>query len=119
MTPILLIVDDEKSTRDGLRAAFEEKFDVYVAPDVAGALQILESEAVDVVLTDLRMAGEDGLALLSLMSAKEPSARPTARQCLQHAWFDPVRETAADAFGDRTLLDVMVMAAAAVDGEKG
>ena len=64
MTPILLIVDDEKSTRDGLRAAFEEKFDVYVAPDAAGALQILDSEAVDVVLTDLRMAGEDGLALI-------------------------------------------------------
>jgi DNA-binding NtrC family response regulator len=64
VTPILLIVDDEKSTRDGLRAAFEEKFDVYVAPDAAGALQILDSEAVDVVLTDLRMAGEDGLALI-------------------------------------------------------
>jgi serine/threonine protein kinase len=54
-----------------------------------------------------RGVGEDGLALLALMSAKDPAARPTARQCLQHAWFDPVRETAADAFGDRTLLDVM------------
>ncbi len=30
---MLLIVDDEKSTRDGLRAALEEKFDVYLAED--------------------------------------------------------------------------------------
>ncbi|MSU32043.1 MAG: sigma-54-dependent Fis family transcriptional regulator [Pedosphaera sp.] len=64
MTPILLIVDDEKSTRDGLRTALEDKFDVYVAADGAGARQILETESVDVLLTDLRMAGEDGLALI-------------------------------------------------------
>ena len=64
MTPTLLIVDDEKSTRDGLRTALEDKFDVYAAPDAAGAWQLLEKEPVDVLLTDLRMAGEDGLALI-------------------------------------------------------
>ena len=32
VTPTLLIVDDEKSTRDGLRTALEDKFDVYAAP---------------------------------------------------------------------------------------
>ena len=36
VTPTLLIVDDEKSTRDGLRTALEDKFDVYAAPDAAG-----------------------------------------------------------------------------------
>ena len=69
MTPILLIVDDEKSTRDGLRTALEDKFDVYVAADGAGARQILETESVDVLLTDLRMAGEDGLALIKRAKA--------------------------------------------------
>ena len=64
VSPTLLIVDDEKSTRDGLRTALEEKFDVYAAPDAAGAWQLLEKEPVDVLLTDLRMAGEDGLALI-------------------------------------------------------
>ena len=64
VTPTLLIVDDEKSTRDGLRTALEEKFDVYAAPDAAGAWQLLEKEPVDVLLTDLRMAGEDGMALI-------------------------------------------------------
>jgi two-component system response regulator AtoC len=64
VTPLLLIVDDEKSTREGLRAALEDKFDVYVAEDAATARQLLEKESFDVLLTDLRMAGEDGLALI-------------------------------------------------------
>ncbi len=63
-TPSLLIVDDEKTTREGLRAAFEDKFDVYVAEDAARAWQLLEEESFAVMLTDLRMAGEDGLKLI-------------------------------------------------------
>lgn len=63
-TPTLLIVDDEKSTREGLRAALEDKFDVYLAEDAATAWQLIEKEPFDVVLTDLRMAGEDGLRLI-------------------------------------------------------
>lgn len=47
----------------------EDKFDVYVAADGAGARQILETESVDVLLTDLRMAGEDGLALIKRAKA--------------------------------------------------
>lgn len=63
-THSVLIVDDEKSTRDGLRAALEDKFEVYVAEDAASAMRLLEQESLDVLLTDLRMAGEDGLALI-------------------------------------------------------
>ena len=43
-TPTLLIVDDEKSTREGLRAALEDKFDVYLAEDAATAWQLIEKE---------------------------------------------------------------------------
>lgn len=63
-TPSLLIVDDEKTTREGLRAALEDKFDVYIAEDAQTAWQLLEKESFDVLLTDLRMAGEDGLKLI-------------------------------------------------------
>jgi two-component system, NtrC family, response regulator AtoC len=63
-TPTLLIVDDEKTTREGLRAALEDKFDVYVAEDAQSAWQLLEKEPFAVLLTDLRMAGEDGLNLI-------------------------------------------------------
>lgn len=65
MTPTLLIVDDEKPTRDGLRAALEEKFDVYVAESAEAAMQLLEKESFDVVLTDLRMSGKDGFELIT------------------------------------------------------
>lgn len=65
MKPTLLIVDDEKPTRDGLRAALEERFDVYVAEDAKAAFDTLESESFDVMLTDFRLPNEDGMKLIS------------------------------------------------------
>jgi DNA-binding NtrC family response regulator len=61
----LLIVDDEKPTRDGLRAALEDRFDVYVAEDAKAAMELLERESFDVVLTDFRLPNEDGLKLVA------------------------------------------------------
>ena len=60
----LLIVDDEKPTRDGLRAALEDRFEVYVAEDAASALELLEREHFAVMLTDLRLPKEDGMKLI-------------------------------------------------------
>src|SRR3984893_16674943 len=62
--PILLIVDDEKHTRDGLRRLLEDSYDVYVAGDIASAMNVLEREHVDLLLTDLRLGGEDGMQLI-------------------------------------------------------
>ncbi|MEY4201441.1 MAG: DNA-binding response regulator, NtrC family [Verrucomicrobiota bacterium] len=63
--PTVLIVDDEKPTRDGLRAAIEDRYDVYVAEDAATAMSLLEQEHFDVLLTDLRLPKEDGLKLIA------------------------------------------------------
>lgn len=60
----LLIVDDEKPTREGLRAALEDRYDVYVAEDAAAAMTLLEQEHFDVLLTDLRLPNDDGLKLI-------------------------------------------------------
>lgn len=60
----LLIVDDEKHTRDGLRASFEDHFEVYVAADMDGALAVMETETPDVLLTDLRLGHDDGMELV-------------------------------------------------------
>ena len=62
--PTILIVDDEKPTRDGLRHLLEDHYDVYVAADIAGAMDVLERESVDLVLTDLRLGAEDGMQLI-------------------------------------------------------
>jgi DNA-binding NtrC family response regulator len=63
--PTLLIVDDEKPTRDGLRAALEERYDVYVAEDAKAAMDLLEREHFDVMLTDFRLPNEDGMKLIT------------------------------------------------------
>ncbi len=65
MKPTLLIVDDEKTTREGLRAALEERYDVYIAEDAQAAMGLLESEHFDVMLTDFRLPNEDGMKLIA------------------------------------------------------
>ena len=64
MLPTLLIVDDERSTRDGLRSALEEEFDVYTATSTREALAILKSDTIELLLTDLRLGGDSGMDLL-------------------------------------------------------
>ncbi len=65
MKPTLLIVDDEKTTREGLRAALEGRYDVYLAENAQAAMNLLESENFDVLLTDFRLPNEDGLKLIA------------------------------------------------------
>lgn len=60
----LLIVDDEKSTRDGLRMALEDEFDCYLASSIKEAMSILKSQPIELMLTDLRLGGESGMDLL-------------------------------------------------------
>src|SRR2546430_17500970 len=60
----VLVIDDEKHTRDGLRRLLEDDYDVYVAADIAGAMDVLKREHVDVLLTDLRLGSEDGMTLI-------------------------------------------------------
>lgn len=70
MQPTILIVDDEKHTREGLRASLEDSFDVYIAADIGSAVNILENEHVDLVLTDLRLGGEDGMVVIDKALAR-------------------------------------------------
>ncbi len=65
MTPTLLIVDDEKTIREGFREALEDSYDVYLAEDAKTAMDLLEKERFDVLLTDFRLAGEDGMKLIT------------------------------------------------------
>ena len=61
----ILVVDDEKNTREGLRTSLEEDYEVYVAPDAAGARAVMETDRVDLLLTDLRLGADDGMDLLA------------------------------------------------------
>src|SRR6478672_5793453 len=64
LQPTILIVDDEKHTRDGLRRLLEDDYDTYVAEDIRGAMDVLEREPIDVLITDLRLGGDDGMTLI-------------------------------------------------------
>ncbi|MDO9256928.1 MAG: sigma-54 dependent transcriptional regulator [Bacteroidales bacterium] len=61
----ILIVDDEESVRESLNLWFtEDGFRVECAENAKQALSILESDVFDIILTDLKMPGMDGLELL-------------------------------------------------------
>ena len=60
----VLIVDDEKNTREGLRLSLEDDFDVYVSANIEGANDVLQNETVDVLVTDLRLGTDDGMDLI-------------------------------------------------------
>ncbi len=62
--PTILIVDDDRPQREGLQRALAGRYEVLTADDAAKAYSILESQPVDVLLTDLRMPGDDGMKLL-------------------------------------------------------
>ena len=60
----VLVVDDEPRIRTMLRRYLvEEGFKVSDAADGAGMRTVLTREAIDLVLLDLMMPGEDGLSL--------------------------------------------------------
>jgi two-component system response regulator AtoC len=91
MKPTVLIVDDEKHTREGLRAALEDKYETFVAKDAAEAARLMQDVPPDAVLTDLRMAGEDGMAVID--RALKLSPQPV---CLMMTAYGDV-ETAVQA----------------------
>jgi DNA-binding NtrC family response regulator len=91
MKPTVLIVDDEKHTRDGLRAALEDKYETFVAKDATEAARLMQDVPPDAVLTDLRMAGEDGMAVID--RALKLSPQPV---CLMMTAYGDV-ETAVQA----------------------
>lgn len=69
--PTVLVIDDEKNTREGLRRAFAHKYTILLAEDASCGLRLLAEQPVDVVLTDLRMPGIDGMAFTRDVTARE------------------------------------------------
>ncbi len=71
--PTILIVDDEKNTRAGLKKFLEaQNYDVLTAEKADDALRLIEKDKPDIILTDLRMPGMDGMSLLEKIKAKYP-----------------------------------------------
>lgn len=62
--PTILIVDDERSAREGMVRLFKQDYNVLVAESGVTALDVMENQSVDILLSDVRMPGMDGLELM-------------------------------------------------------
>lgn len=91
MPATILIVDDEKNTREGLGLALEEEYEVYLASGAEEAFNLMEAESFDVILTDLRMAGKSGLKVID-----KAIALPNQPICIMMTAYGNV-ETAVEA----------------------
>lgn len=69
----LLIVDDDATIRDSLTEALaDEVMDISAADSAESALSLIGGGGIDVVLSDVRMPGLDGIALLRLLHERAP-----------------------------------------------
>jgi DNA-binding response OmpR family regulator len=68
--PHILIVDDERDIRDPLGAYLSRNgFRISKAENAAAARQVLASHAIDLMLLDVMMPGENGIALCGYVRA--------------------------------------------------
>lgn len=89
--PILLIVDDEQATLHALRMALDEHYDVFTAASRQQAKAVLDSQPVELVLTDLRLGGDSGMDVL-----ETARSLPKPPQCIMMTAYGSV-DTAVEA----------------------
>jgi two-component system response regulator HydG len=71
----VLVVDDKESVLELMKTILGGAHEVATTPDPAQAMTLLEHQAFDVVLTDVRMPGATGFDLLA--AAKRSPADPS------------------------------------------
>ncbi len=64
----ILIIDDDAGVRDSMQEFIKDSgYDIYTSSSAEEALELLKSEIVDVVITDIMLTGMDGLELTDLI----------------------------------------------------
>lgn len=69
---VVLVVDDEKGPRESLRMILSSRYRVVTASDGERALEILRTQPVDLVTTDLNMPGLKGDQLAGIIRNEFP-----------------------------------------------
>ena len=70
---VVLVVDDERVVREGCRRILEaEGYQILIAKDGAEAMEIVQTNHVDLVLADLKMPTIGGLELLAWIKKRYP-----------------------------------------------
>lgn len=74
MKHTILIADDEKNTREGLRWALERKdLAILLAANGEEARDLVRSKPIDILITDLKMPKLDGMTLLGIVKQESPT----------------------------------------------
>ncbi len=70
----VLLVDDEPNALKVLSSILsDEGYRTYYSPNVESAVRTIDNGGVDVVITDLRMPGRDGVQLFEYVNEKHPN----------------------------------------------
>jgi len=108
--PRILIADDEQSMREWMRLLFQKDgFDVLMAEDGMKARELVATEYIDVVLTDIRMPRLDGVALLRSIRESAPDvivAMMTAHWSQDSQEWVEARQSGAAALFEKPFRDV-------------
>ncbi len=73
LTKKILVVDDEIGIRQSLKKILEkEGFDVVTASNGDEAFKLIRGSDIDLLISDIRMAGMDGLELLKVCKSISP-----------------------------------------------
>ena len=97
----LLILDDESRILSALRRSLRrEPYEIFTAESVAEARRVLETEAIDLVLSDHKMPGTTGLQFLEEVAER----RPRAVRMLITGWTETIPEQAVAALGIRAVI---------------
>ena len=100
----MLVVDDEDTLRMIMVGRFEDyqdRFNVFTASNGKEAVKILESETIDLVVTDLKMPEMDGIELIAYMSANFPSTPTIAAS----AYCTPEIQAKLEGLGTLRVMD--------------
>jgi len=69
----ILVADDDEIARDVIRSLLsKEEYPVVTAKDGLEAIRVLRLEGINLVITDLRMPGADGIEVLKYAVRKNP-----------------------------------------------
>ncbi len=69
----LLVIDDDEAIRKVLAVTLQDVgYQVRTAPDGESGLRIFKDEGPDIIITDLRMPGMDGISVLKKIKAVDP-----------------------------------------------
>lgn len=71
--PILLVVDDEEGPRLSLKVIFSDEFEILMAEDGPGAIEIAKNNRIDVAVLDIRMSGMSGIEVLERLRYLDPN----------------------------------------------